>query len=61
MWDELLTALALVMVLEGLWPFISPDGFRRAMLMMSQIDPQQLRWSGLISMVLGVFTLYLVH
>ena len=29
MWTELLTALALVFVLEGLIPFLSPDGYKR--------------------------------
>ena len=31
MWHELLLALSLVLVVEGLLPFVNPAGFRQAM------------------------------
>jgi len=61
MWHDFLVAGALVMVLEGIWPFLSPDGMRRAMLLLAQQDNHTLRVAGILSMVLGVVLLYLVN
>ena len=59
MWNEILIAGALMLVLEGLLPFLSPKQFKQMMLRASQMSEQELRWSGLISMVLGAFLVYL--
>ncbi len=61
MWHDLLAALALVMVIEGILPFLSPGAMRNIMHTMSAMDDRSLRISGLVSMVLGVIMLYLVH
>lgn len=61
MWDDLLAALALVLVIEGLIPFISPSRMRETLNMIQQLDDRSLRVMGLVSMVLGVVLLYLVR
>ncbi len=61
MLQDLLAALALVLVLEGLLPFASPGALRRAMLQMAQLDDRGLRVAGLVSMLLGLALLYLVR
>ena len=61
MWHELLIALALVMVLEGIVPFLSPRTMRRMLLTAAEMDDRSLRIGGLIAMVLGVLTLYVVN
>ncbi len=61
MWIELLTAFALVLVLEGIMPFINPAGLRRMIVMVAQMDDVTLRVVGLTSMLSGVLLLYLVH
>lgn len=61
MWHELLIALALVMVIEGIIPFLSPDGMRRMMRATLELNDRALRTAGLVSMLLGVITLYLVN
>ena len=61
MWHELLIAVSLLLVIEGIWPFINPDGMRRAMLMIADQDNRSLRIVGLFSMVSGVVMLYLVN
>lgn len=61
MWNDLLVALALVMVIEGIMPFISPKGWRNMMLMAAQMDDRSLRTTGLVSMLFGVAMLYLVN
>jgi len=61
MWHDLFSALALVMVIEGLLPFLNPAGFRRAMLAMTEMSDRQLRSASLFSMLAGVVLLYLVR
>ena len=61
MWKELLTALALVLVIEGIMPFINPAGLRKMIALVAQMDDTTLRVVGLTSMISGVLLLYLVH
>lgn len=61
MWHDILVAVALLLVIEGLLPFISPESMRRVMLMVAQMDDRTLRFTGLTSMVLGVMLLYVVN
>ena len=61
MWEDLLAALALVLVIEGLMPFLSPGGFRRTMEQVSRIPDRTLRTIGLVSMAAGVGLLYVVR
>jgi uncharacterized protein YjeT (DUF2065 family) len=61
MWDDLVRAMALVLVIEGMLPFLSPDGWRRAMIQAGQLSDKTLRAIGLASMLAGVFVLYLTR
>ncbi len=61
MWHDLWVALALLLVIEGVWPFLSPDSMRKAMQLISKQDNRSLRFAGLISMLVGVGFLYLVN
>jgi len=54
-------ALALMLVLEGILPFLSPDSVRRLLAAMSEVDNRSMRISGLVSMLAGVGLLYLVR
>jgi len=58
-WDTLFKALALVLVIEGIMPFISPDKWRQTMLQAGQLPNNILRVIGLVSMLSGVILLYL--
>ena len=60
-WGDLLTELALVLVIEGIVPFVSPQSLRRMLETVSQFDDRSLRITGLISMIFGVVMLYLVR
>lgn len=60
MWTEILTGLALLFVFEGLLPFISPDGYKRSMAQVLQLESRHLRLFGLGSMLFGVVLLYLI-
>ena len=60
-WNDLLTAFALYLVLEGIIPFINPAGFKRFMAGMSEMAEATLRRVGVASMVAGVLLLYFVR
>ena len=61
MWIDLLTALALVFILEGIMPFINPDGLRKMFALALQLNDTTLRFIGLSSMIAGLVLLYVVH
>jgi uncharacterized protein YjeT (DUF2065 family) len=61
MWHDLLVALALVMVIEGILPFLSPGSMRNMVRMVAEMDDRSLRIAGLVSMLLGLVMLYLVN
>ncbi|MET0065141.1 MAG: DUF2065 domain-containing protein [Candidatus Thiodiazotropha sp.] len=61
MWHDLLVALALMLVIEGIWPFLNPNSMRNILLMVAQNNNRSMRLSGLVSMVSGVILLYLVN
>ena len=60
MWESLLAAFALMLVLEGIMPFLYPKKWRNLVAALAQINDRQMRIMGLISMLLGVGLLYLV-
>ena len=60
-WRDLFVALALLLVIEGIFPFLNPAAMRNLLHMMAQMDDKALRFSGLTSMVAGVIILYLVN
>jgi uncharacterized protein len=57
-WIDLLSAVALLMVIEGLLPFANPRGSRRAMAMLAQMPDDKLRLAGLVSIIAGLVLLW---
>lgn len=60
-WQVLAAAAALVFIIEGMFPFISPNRWRNMLATVNDIDDRVIRYLGLGSMLFGVFLLYLVH
>lgn len=60
-WQSLLTALCLVLVIEGLMPFLAPARWKLMLLGVGQISDRNLRIIGLLSMLTGTFILYLIR
>jgi uncharacterized protein len=58
LWNDLLAALALLLVIEGLMPFLNPAGLRRALIQVAGLPDSVLRWVGLASMLLGLLLLW---
>lgn len=61
MWEDLIRAIALVLVIEGMLPFLTPDGWRQAMLQAGRLSNKALRGVGFASMLIGVLILYLAR
>ncbi len=59
MWEELGKAFCLMLVLEGVIPFLYPARWRQLVASLAVINDRQLRTMGLVSMVIGVGLLYL--
>ncbi len=57
MWHELLRALALIMVIEGLIPFLAPHRFRAALLRLMALDERVLRTVGFAAVLIGLLIL----
>lgn len=60
-WQVLPVAIALVFIIEGMLPFISPNRWRAMLVVVEQMDDRMIRNIGLGSMLFGVVILYLVH
>lgn len=58
MWQELGIAFCLLLVLEGILPFLSPRRWREAVISLAGLEDRQLRLIGLGSMLLGTGLLY---
>ena len=56
--DIFWSALALVLVIEGLFPFISPGGWRRTFQKLLSLQDGQLRFFGVCSIVIGLLLLW---
>ena len=59
MWDILLAALALMLVIEGLLPFLSPTSWRSVFERATRMTDGQIRFLGLTSMIAGLAMLLL--
>lgn len=58
-WQSLLTALALLLILEGLLPFISPRLSKKAYEEFLTYSEKTLRLIGLASIIAGILLLFL--
>ena len=59
--SDLLAALGLFFVFEGIAPFINPQGVKRAFAKLLEVRDRELRIAGLGSMLVGVVILFLVR
>lgn len=61
MLQDLLTALALVLIIEGLLPFLAPTAWQRAIRELSRYNPKAIRIGGIISMLSGAVLLQFLN
>jgi uncharacterized protein YjeT (DUF2065 family) len=60
-WPDLAAALGLLLVIEGILPFLSPRGIRRAFERLAAMEDSALRAAGAASMLAGVAVLWLAR
>jgi uncharacterized protein YjeT (DUF2065 family) len=61
MWHELAMAFCLMLVIEGILPFIDPKRWRKMLLMLDEVDDTTMRLIGLGSMLTGTVLLYIIN
>jgi uncharacterized protein YjeT (DUF2065 family) len=57
--NTLLTAVALMLVIEGVLPFLAPQLWRETFRRLTEMTEMQIRFIGLSSMLAGLLLLYL--
>ena len=60
-WTDLLAALCLVLILEGLFLFVAPNGWRQAVLQAAELGERPLRAIGGGLVIAGLLSLYFVR
>ncbi len=58
--DVFWLALALVLLIEGLFPFASPAGWRRMFAQLLQLNDGQIRFFGALSICAGVALILII-
>lgn len=61
MWNELAIALCLVLVIEGIMPFLYPRRWRALAMTLAEVSDGAMRVAGLVSMLTGTLLLYLIR
>jgi uncharacterized protein YjeT (DUF2065 family) len=61
MWQDIFTAFALYLIIEGMIPFVSPANFRKTVTRIAQLGDNNLRLAGLVAMAAGLILLYIVR
>jgi uncharacterized protein YjeT (DUF2065 family) len=57
-WHDLLNALALLLILEGLMPFLSPARLKQTYAQLLELPDKTLRTIGLASVIAGILLLF---
>ncbi|MBT8098699.1 MAG: DUF2065 domain-containing protein [Gammaproteobacteria bacterium] len=60
-WTEILTAFALVLIIEGLLPFASPNRYRQMVAQLVMLGDNHIRTVGLVIIVIGLVMLFVVR
>jgi uncharacterized protein YjeT (DUF2065 family) len=58
--SEILTAVALLLVIEGMLPFIKPSRYKQLVAQIVRLSDNQLRVFGLTAMIAGLILLFIV-
>ena len=60
-WKEILTAVALLLVIEGMLPFIGPSRYKQLVAQIARLSDNSLRTFGLTTMIAGLLLLFIVR
>ncbi len=54
-------ALALVLIIEGMFPFVSPRRYRKLISEISQLGDSHIRTIGFVIMIIGLIVLFFIR
>lgn len=60
LWEELARALCLVLIIEGILPFLYPERWRKLVASIAEVSNKTLRLMGLLCMLSGVAFLFIL-
>lgn len=60
-WADLFAGLALYLIIEGLFPFVAPQAWRRGIAAVGRLGDNQLRTFGLGAVIAGLVLLVIVR
>ena len=60
-WADLLAGLAFYLILEGLFPFLAPERWRRSLATLAELNEGRLRTFGLAAVIAGLVLLFSVR
>lgn len=60
-WEDFGTAIALVLIIEGMLPFLSPRNLKQTYQRLLELNDGSIRWIGLGSMSAGLVLLYFIR
>jgi hypothetical protein len=60
-WADLLAGLAFYLILEGLFPFLAPEHWRRSLAALAGLNEGRLRVLGLAAVIAGLVLLFSVR
>ncbi len=60
-WTAILTAVALLLILEGMLPFVGPGRYKQLVAQIASLSDNQLRTVGLVAMIAGLLLLFFVR
>ena len=60
-WGDLGAAVALMLIIEGIMPFVNPKTFRQMLEMVSKMEEPSVRTLGAVWIALGIALLYWVR
>jgi len=60
-WDLLLKVLAMVLIIEGIMPFVTPIRWKKYLQRMIEANNRQVRIMGFVLLIVGSVLLFVVH
>lgn len=60
MWEELGKAFCLMLIIEGILPFLYPNRWRQLVATLATVNDQHLRAMGFVSMLVGLALLFAI-
>ena len=61
MLQDLMTAFALLLIIEGVMPGLAPLAWQKYLREISRMNPRTIRIAGVVSMLVGAFLLQFIH